>query len=194
MIALETAAKCNGESRQSEGYIYRRDASPPSHTHTTGPPRLPGSKSLFLAPWKATLSPKRLRVSTTAPFDELAGETSACFRAQCGFSQKTSFSPQFPSRGGSSLLSAAYPGRAPALRSQGLDCSLQKFRPHRHNPSQSSPSWPHCHSCSGTASPQTRRIFFPPSFPTLFPKQELLAVRLPAQQKFQAANGDRGEL
>lgn len=165
MIALETAAKCNGESRQSEGYIYRRDASPPSHTHTTGPPRLPGSKSLFLAPWKATLGPKRLRVSTTAPFDELAGETSACFRAQCGFSQKTSFSPQFPSRGGSSLLSAAYPGRAPALRSQGLDCSLQKFRPHRHNPGQSSPSWPHCHSCSGTASPQTRRIFFPQASP-----------------------------
>lgn len=36
--------------------------------------------------------------------------------------------------------------------------------------------------------------FFPPSIPTLFPKQELLAVHLPAQQKFQAANGDRGEL
>lgn len=113
-------------------------------TLTTGPPCLPDSKSLFLAPWKATLGPKKLRVSTTAPFDELAGETAACFRAQCGFSQKTSFSPQFPLRRRSNLLSAACPGRAPALRSQGLGCSLQKFRPHHHNPpGQSSPSWPH---------------------------------------------------
>lgn len=42
--------------------------------------------------------------------------------------------------------------------------------------------------------PKRDGFFFPPSIPTLFPKQELLAVHLPAQQKFQAANGDRGEL
>lgn len=159
----------------------------------SGPPRLPDSKSLFLAPWKATLNPKRLGVSTMAPFDKLGGETSACFRAQCGFSQKTSFPPQFPLRRGSSVLSAACPGWAPALRSQGLGCSLQKFRPGCHKPKLSFLA-PTDIPAVAFASSQTSWIFFPPSIPTLLPKQELFAVHLPAQQKFHAANGDRSKL